>query len=80
MEKESQVLLISWGSVLTENATQGGKELNKCKTCIHWNKTNYSDGLCSEIKEKVYIDVKGDGYLDYIETEEDFGCTLWKEK
>lgn len=58
--------------------------MNRCKTCIHWERTtNYevtpNDGLCAQIREKVYIDVKGDGFLDYIETEEDFGCILWEK-
>ena len=53
----------------------------QCNNCKFWSKTTdyeitTNEGLCSEIREKVYIDVQGDGYLNYIETEEDFYCSL----
>ena len=61
--------------------------MNKCKTCIHWEKTtNYdsdivpNDGICTKILEKLFVSIRFDGYLNYIETEDDFGCMLWEDK
>lgn len=59
-----------------------------CGTCKFWHSfTNYENvsniGECNEIKEKVTADVTygwSGGYIDRYETEEDFGCTLWKAK
>jgi hypothetical protein len=73
---------------LKEHLHTNGKEyyskLNlkkQCGNCKFWEKTtNYENvenqGLCSEIREKVYIDFIGDGYINYIETDEDFCCSL----
>ena len=59
-----------------------------CKYCKFWQQTtnyggDYNDGKCSKIKDKLTITLKtgwGGGYVDYIETDEDFGCILYTEK
>lgn len=62
----------------------------KCEECKHWTQTTFydyngvvNDGKCSEIRDKVDIDIHygwDGGYINYIETESDFGCTLFKKK
>ena len=66
--------------------------MNKCKTCKFWKQNSDWDyegainsGYCSEIKcsDKVtfYLKTGWDGgYVDKIETEENFGCVLHEEK
>jgi hypothetical protein len=65
--------------------------MNKvCGNCKHWRKTtNYdstvvpNDGECSMIHEKVTAEVEygwDGGIVRGYETEEDFGCNLWKEE
>ena len=57
-----------------------------CGTCKYWTKTsNYgcvtNDGECKEIREKITIELCtgwDGGYVDYIETEEDFCCSLYE--
>ena len=56
----------------------------RCKTCSHWKRNNnYGDGVCSKIDEKIYVELitgwEG-GYVSYIETNEDFGCTSHNEE
>lgn len=56
-----------------------------CKTCKYWTqKSHYESvsnyGKCSQLKRNDKIDIIlqlgwDGGYVDYIETEEDFGCT-----
>jgi len=61
------------------------ENIKKCNTCKFWKKsTKYSwqnNGQCSELKssDKISIELHtgwDGGYIDYIETEPDFGCTL----
>jgi hypothetical protein len=64
--------------------------MNTCKTCKFWKKySTYSTyeydtitGICRELiasgKLVVELIVSDDGCVDYIETEEDFGCILHK--
>lgn len=43
----------------------------------------YDYGKCSEIRNKLFIElITGwdGGVVDYIETEKDFGCVLFKSK
>lgn len=57
--------------------------MNMCETCKHWKFFRYDYGSCSKIEEKIEIQlVTGwdGGYVKEIETEKDFGCTLWEEK
>lgn len=54
-----------------------------CKSCSYWTETLYGMGKCSKINEKIEIElVTGwdGGYVDYIETTEDFGCNLFNNK
>ena len=59
-----------------------------CKYCIFWSQTThydgpYNEGKCSVIHTKLSITLKtgwDGGFVGYIETEEYFGCTLFKEK
>jgi hypothetical protein len=58
--------------------------METCKTCKHWTQkshyestTNY--GKCLELKHNEKVDIIlqlgwDGGYVDYIETDEDFGC------
>ena len=61
--------------------------MNRCKTCKHWTPTTFfdypgatNDGKCSELpSDKMMIELRTGwegGYVDYIETESNFGCTL----
>ena len=64
--------------------------MDRCKTCKHWTPTTFyvydgavNDGKCWKLTEKVtvYLQTGWDGgYVDYIETESDFGCTLHENK
>ena len=64
--------------------------MNNCKTCKFWKQNsnwNYegavNSGYCSELNDKITIYLQlgwEGGYVDKIETEEDFGCVLHKEK
>ena len=60
-----------------------------CNTCKYWLKNiKYdwqTDGKCSELRcsDKITIELKtgwDGGYVDYIETEPDFGCVLHELK
>jgi hypothetical protein len=62
----------------------------KCLTCIHWKQnTNWNfegainTGICDEIGSTITIELKtgwDGGYVDYIETEDNFGCILHENK
>jgi hypothetical protein len=62
--------------------------MNTCGTCKYWKAfTQYENvpntGDCSEISEKVNAEVEygwDGGFVRAYETEEDFGCNLWKKK
>jgi len=63
--------------------------VKNCGTCKFWTKnTQYygassNEGKCSELSNKVTIDVRygwDGGYIAAYETEEDFGCVLWQHK
>jgi len=65
--------------------------MQKCKTCKHWSQsTNWdykgaiNDGICLRLPgDKMIIKLRtgwDGGYVDLIETEEDFGCTLHEKK
>ena len=64
--------------------------MNRCKTCKHWTQTTFyeyegviNDGTCSEIRDKIDISLHlgwDGGYVDYIEIQQDFGCTLHEKK
>jgi hypothetical protein len=53
----------------------------RCDMCVHWKPTEYGWGKCSEVRTKLEIDLIT-GYegavVNYIETESDFGCTLFE--
>jgi len=61
-----------------------------CKNCEHWNKsTDYGRGVtnegdCSKLpNNKLMVNVSygwNGGYIENIETEEDFGCNLFNKK
>jgi hypothetical protein len=49
--------------------------------CKHWQYTDISYGKCSKIREKNEIDLTlgwEGGYVNYIETEADFGCNQFE--
>lgn len=55
--------------------------MEKCLTCPHWEqKTKYENvsntGRCKGLRASPLLDFYsyGDGGLDYIETDENFGC------
>jgi hypothetical protein len=60
--------------------------MERCSTCKHWIQNTFyeypgaiNDGKCSEIGRKLTIELRtgwDGGYVDYIETESDFGCIL----
>lgn len=55
--------------------------MKRCDACKHWEETDFDDGKCSKIREKVEINlVTGSegGYVDYIETPSDFCCSLFE--
>jgi len=64
--------------------------MKNCKTCKYWEQRTFyvysgaiNDGKCSKIKNKITIELQTGwegGYVDYIETESDFGCTLHETK
>ena len=64
--------------------------MNKCLTCEHWKPTTFydypgaiNDGKCTGVGSKITITLRtgwDGGYVDYIETESDFGCTEHKQK
>ncbi len=39
--------------------------------------TPYNDGSCKEVRTKMDILVYGDGYLESVDTDADFGCVLF---
>jgi len=58
-----------------------------CGTCKFWKKSTdfkaiVNDGICTEIERKLTIEVTygwDGGYVNYIETEEDFCCSLYEK-
>ena len=64
----------------------------RCKTCEHWKPTTFydypgavNDGKCNELKRSMKMEIElktgwDGGYVDYIETTSDFGCTEHKLK
>jgi hypothetical protein len=49
----------------------------ECNNCTHWEPTVYGLGKCSIIKQNIEVElVTGwdGGYVDYIETDSEFGC------
>ena len=62
----------------------------KCKNCKYWKPTTFykypgavNEGKCSELQSKMTIELHtgwDGGYVDYIETEQDFGCVLFESK
>ena len=66
--------------------------MNRCKTCKHWAQTTdwkyngaINEGKCDELnhsdKVTIYLQTGWDGgYVDYVETEEDFGCVKHEMK
>jgi len=63
--------------------------MNRCETCKHWKQNTFydyegaiNDGVCTGLNSKLAITLKlgwDGGYVDFIETESDFGCTLHKK-
>ena len=63
---------------------------DKCKDCEHWEQTTFydydgvvNDGKCKKIREKIDISIHygwDGGYVNYLETEGDFGCNLFESK
>lgn len=63
----------------------------RCKTCAHWTqRTNWdyegaiNSGKCSELRGSDQLQIElhtgwDGGYVDYVETEETFGCTEHSE-
>jgi hypothetical protein len=63
----------------------------RCKTCKHWKQTTdwkydnaINSGTCGELKGSDQLQIElhtgwDGGYVDYIETEETFGCTEHSE-
>lgn len=54
----------------------------RCDGCKHWKSTLYQMGECEKIKDKIEIElVTGwdGGYVKIIETEADFGCSLFDD-
>lgn len=65
--------------------------MNRCKTCKYWKQTTdwkydgaINDGKCTNLPgSKMTINLQTGwegGYVDYIETEDDFGCVLHETK
>lgn len=64
--------------------------MDRCKTCKFWKQLSTydnipNDGKCSELKfnnkfEAILQTGWDGGYVDYIETNETFGCTEHKPK
>ena len=64
--------------------------MKTCKSCYFWTPTtNYdykdavNDGICSELNGEIHIQIRAGwngGYVDYIETQDTFGCILHKTK
>lgn len=59
--------------------------MQTCKTCKHWTDHSLGFGQCHKIPDfdKIDIEVKAGwsgGYVDKVETAEDFGCTLHEIK
>ena len=54
-----------------------------CSNCKYWKETIYDYGICSKIGEKLEIDLIlgwDGGHVNFIETENDFGCNQFEEK
>lgn len=55
---------------------------NNCKNCTHWQTiygADYGEGRCDRILDKIEADVNygwDGGYVDGIDTAEDFSCIL----
>ena len=51
-----------------------------CKTCSHWLEEEFDSGECKQIRRGLDITVKAGwdgGYVEKVETEADFECSLW---
>jgi len=70
---------------------KGKISILRCKTCKHWKQTTdwkydnaINSGKCGELKGSDQLQIElhtgwDGGYVDYIETEETFGCTQHSE-
>lgn len=64
--------------------------MNKCKTCKYWEQNTFyeydgaiNEGLCPKLKSTLYIGLQtgwDGGYVDFVETESEFGCILHEDK
>jgi len=57
--------------------------MNCCDTCKHWKPTGIYFGLCPVLIGELEIELKtgwDGGYVESIETENTFGCTLHDPK
>lgn len=65
--------------------------MNRCLTCLNWKQNTFydypgavNDGKCQGLPgDKLMIELRtgwDGGYVDYIETQSDFGCTEHKSK
>ena len=55
----------------------------RCDECKFWKRSSGYDndyGRCREIGSEIEIDVRGDAYIEKIETPQDFFCAKFKEK
>lgn len=55
---------------------------NVCRTCQHWDRYEDKEGRCYKIIDKALPNVIygwDGGYIDGIDTDADFGCTLHEE-
>ena len=55
----------------------------RCDQCKFWKRSSGYDndyGRCREIGSEIEIDVRGDAYIEKIETPQDFFCAKFKEK
>jgi len=61
----------------------------RCDMCKFWKKNVrfewMNSGICDQLRksDKVMIEIKtgwDGGYVDYLETDSDFGCVLYEEK
>jgi hypothetical protein len=66
--------------------------MTKCKTCKHWTQISnwkydnaIQQGICKGILGSVKVEINlrlgwEGGYVESIETDEDFGCALYEKK
>ena len=57
--------------------------MSRCKKCIHWDRNgNFQSGFCNKINSEIEIELEtgwDGGFVSYIETDENFGCTCYNE-